>query len=154
MSHVARVRSDVRGRGIRGIFLPELPRYKTRSQKFDGAVLEVYERILERFDHELSALDVAVDTVPRMRLDPQYSQWPDDVVADGPVPLGRLISAGVDEHGQPTRPQLIVFRRPVEMRADSAEALRDWLRLIIVRLVAVYLNVTPEQIDPRVPGEL
>ena len=129
--------------------LPEVPRNKSRSERFDDAVLDAFEPILERFDAELSSLDVAVDVVPRMRLSTGYRQWPEDVVADGQVPLGRLVTAGVDNTGAPTRPRIIIFRRPVESRATSARELQDILRMIIVRLVACYLNVSPTQIDPR-----
>ena len=143
------MRQDPRGRGIRGILLPEVPRNKSRSGRFDDAVLDAFEPILERFDAELSSLDVAVDVVPRMRLSAGYRQWPEDVVADGQVPLGRLVTAGVDNTGAPTRPRIIIFRRPVESRATSARELQDILRMIIVRLVACYLNVSPTQSDPR-----
>ena len=143
------MRQDPRGRGIRGILLPEVPRNKSRSERFDDAVLDAFEPILGRFDAELSSLDVAVDVVPRMRLSAGYRQWPEDVVADGQVPLGRLVTAGVDNTGAPTRPRIIIFRRPVESRAASARELQDILRMIIVRLVACYLNVSPTQIDPR-----
>ncbi|MCZ9288936.1 hypothetical protein HMPREF3166_04350 [Corynebacterium sp. HMSC08A12] len=149
MKQDARMRQDPRGRGIRGILLPEVPRNKSRSERFDDAVLDAFEPILERFDAELSSLDVAVDVVPRMRLSAGYRQWPEDVVADGQVPLGRLVTAGVDNTGAPTRPRIIIFRRPVESRATSARELQDILRMIIVRLVACYLNVSPTQIDPR-----
>ncbi|MCG7267588.1 metallopeptidase family protein [Corynebacterium sp. ACRQJ] len=149
MKQDARMRQDPRGRGIRGILLPEVPRNKSRSGRFDDAVLDAFEPILERFDAELSSLDVAVDVVPRMRLSAGYRQWPEDVVADGQVPLGRLVTAGVDNTGAPTRPRIIIFRRPVESRATSARELQDILRMIIVRLVACYLNVSPTQIDPR-----
>lgn len=129
--------------------MPELPRYKTRSQKFDNAVMDAYEPILERYESQLSAVDVAVDVVPRMRLEVGYRQWPEDVVADGQVPLGRLVPAGVSASGRPTRPRIIIFRRPVELRVNSPEGLRDQLHQILVRLVAVYLNVSPETVDPR-----
>ncbi len=143
------MRQDPRGRGIRGVLLPEVPRNKSRSQRFDDAVIDAFEPILERFDAELSSLDIAVDVVPRMRLSAGYRQWPEDVVADGQVPLGRLVVAGVDSKGAPTRPRIIIFRRPVESRAASAQDLHELLRMIIVRLVACYLNVSPDQIDPR-----
>lgn len=149
MSPNSRVRNDPRGRGLRGILLPDLPRYRTRSEQFDQAVLDSYERILENFEPELASLDIAVDIVPRMRLQAGYTQWPEDVVADGQVPLGRLVPAGVDGEGTPTRPRLIVFRRPVEMRVESRAELNDLLRFILTRLVAYYLNLQPEQIDPQ-----
>lgn len=120
---------------------------------FDARVLDAYQPLYERFEGELSGLDVAVDVVPRMRLSAGHTQWPDDVVADGPVPLGRLVPAGVDHSGQPTRPRLIVFRRPVEQRTQSPFELQDLLTFILTKLIAVYLNVTPETIDPKFSKE-
>ncbi|RAV31414.1 metallopeptidase family protein [Corynebacterium heidelbergense] len=150
MSHTTRsaARPDRRGRGLRGVLLPELPRYQTRSQRFDAAVLDVYENILADFEDALGGLDIAVDTVPRMQMEPGFTQWPEDIVADGQVPLGRLIPAGVDDAGNPTRPRLIVFRRPIELRTEGAASVRELLRFVIVQLVAVYLNVSPERVDP------
>lgn len=153
MGYDTRVRRDPRGRGMRGIFLPELPRYKTRSELFDARVLDAYQPLYERFEQDLIGLDVAIDVVPRMRLNAGHAQWPDDVVADGPVPLGRLVPAGVDHTGQPTRPRLIIFRRPVEQRAKTSFELQEMLNLILTKLIAVYLNVTPETIDPKFSWE-
>ena len=143
------IQRDTRGRGLRGVLMPRLPRQQTRSEKFDSAVLDVYADVLDRFGDELDGLDIAVDTVPRMRLEASAPRWSDEVAADGPVPLGRLVPAGVDEQGAPTRPRLIVFRRPVEQRAETPEETEQWLRFIFARLVSTYLNITPERVDPR-----
>ncbi|WJY73392.1 hypothetical protein CAURIC_08945 [Corynebacterium auriscanis] len=120
---------------------------------FDARVLDAYQPLHERFEAELAGLDVAIDVVPRMRLNAGHSQWPEDVVADGPVPLGRLVPAGVDRSGQPTRPRLIIFRRPVEQRTKTSFELQELLTLILTKLIAVYLNVTPETIDPKFSWE-
>lgn len=88
-----------------------------------------------------------MDTVPLMHLHPG-ALLPDEVAADGPIPLGRLIPAGVDRLGRPTRPRIVVFRRPVEKRAPSLADLEDVLRNVLARLVAVHLNVDPSVVDP------
>lgn len=139
---------DRRGRGLRGVLMPDLPRHRTRAESFDAAVLDVYADVLDRFGDRLDGLDIAVDMIPRMRMDASVPQWSDEVAADGPVPLGRLVPVGVDEDGQPTRPRLIVFRRPVEERSADRTELEQWLRFVIASLVATYLNVTPELVDP------
>jgi len=128
--------------------MPDLPRHRSRAEKFDAAVLDVYADVLDRFSDQLSGLDIAVDMIPRMRMDASISQWSDEVAADGPVPLGRLVPVGVDDEGTPTRPRLIVFRRPVEERSADRAELEQWLRFVIASLVATYLNVTPELVDP------
>lgn len=139
---------DTRGHGLRGVLMPKLPRYATRAEKFDAAVLDVYAPVLDRYGDRLDGLDIAVDVVPRMRLESANSVGSDEVAADGAVPLGRLVPAGVDENGSPTRPRLIVFRRPVEARSNDRLETEQWLRYVIARLVATYLNVSPETIDP------
>lgn len=146
---VRAARRDRRGRGLRGVLMPEdLPRHRTRSQLFDAAVLDVYADVLDRFGDRLDGLDIAVDMIPRMRMDASVPQWSDEVAADGPVPLGRLVPVGVDEDGNPTRPRLIVFRRPVEERSADRVELDQWLRFVVASLVATYLNVTPDVVDP------
>ncbi|WP_390886267.1 metallopeptidase family protein [Corynebacterium variabile] len=144
---------DPRGRGLRGVLMPDLPRHRTRGERFDAAVLDVYADVLDRFGDRLDGLDIAVDMIPRMRMDASVSQWSDEVAADGPVPLGRLVPVGVDEEGTPTRPRLIVFRRPVEERSRDRLELENWLRFVIASLVATYLNVSPETVDPRFDWE-
>lgn len=139
---------DPRGRGLRGVFMPNLPRHRTRAEEFDAAVLDVYADILDRFEGQLDGLDIAVDMIPRMRMDASLPQWSDEIASDGPVPLGRLVPVGVNEEGAPTRPRLIIFRRPIEERSQDRVELDQWLRFVIARLVATYLNITPDLVDP------
>lgn len=143
-------RSERHGRGVRGPLLPtELPRFKTRVARFDDIVLDAYAPIEQRFRERLTHVDVAVDIVPRMRTQ-GVTTWPDEVVADGPVPLGRLVPAGVDRQGRPTRPRIVLFRRPLELRGVEPDLLRVVVSDTLVQLVATYLNVEPEFIDPSV----
>lgn len=142
---------DRRGRGVRGPLLPpSLPRYISRSEDFDRAVVSTYAPINRRFAAELSHLDIAVDTIPRMRLRSDLTVLPDDIASDGPVPLGRVISAGVDRHGRPTRPRIVLFRKPIESRCETPKERRDLLHTVLVALVASYLNVPPSLIDDTV----
>lgn len=144
-----RRRHDARGRGLRGPLLPpETPRWRSRAEAFDQAVLDAYAPIEERWRANLTHLDIAVDTVPRMHLDPA-ALLPEEIASDGPVPLGRLIPAGVDERGRPTRPRIVIFRRPVELRALGPAETEELLARILVQLVAVHLNMPPGEIDPR-----
>lgn len=137
-----------RGRGMRGPLLPpEVPRWTSRSATFDQAVLDAYAPIEARFRDRLTHLDLAVDMVPRMRLSPG-ALLSEEIAADGPVPLGRLVPAGVDEKGQPTRARIVVFRRPIEQRAAGAAELDDVLGHVLAYLVAVHLNVAPTVVDP------
>lgn len=140
---------DKRGRGLRGPLLPEgVPRRRTRAQAFDRAVLDAYAPIYQMFPEQLTALDIAVDTVPRMRLRADMTVLPDEIFADGPVPLGRVIPAGIDRHNRPTRARLVVFRMPVEERAANSAQCAELLHVVMTSLVATYLNLDPRDIDP------
>jgi len=139
---------DRRGRGLRGPLLPmETPRHRTRAESFDVAVLEAYAPIQHSYPEQLAQLDIAVDTVPRMRLRAD-AILPDEIVADGPVPLGRVIPAGIDAQGRPTRARLVLFRMPIEQRSATPQEREDLLTGILTALVAQYLNLDPRDIDP------
>lgn len=112
-------------------------------------VLEAFAPIDARWHERLTKLDIAVDEVPKIRaLDPNSVTWPPEVVAEGPVPLSRLVPAGVDRHGNATRARLVLFRRPLELRAKRQDDLVDLLHEVLVRQVATYLGVEPEVVDP------
>ncbi|MEU2035819.1 metallopeptidase family protein [Nocardia amamiensis] len=140
-----------RGRGVRGPMLPPtVPAWRTRGQKFDRLVLEAFAPLDSRWHDRLTKLDIAVDDVPKIRpLHPDSVSWPDEVVADGPVPLSRLIPAGVDRHGAATRARVVLFRKPLELRASDPDDLVDLLREVLVQQVATYLGVDPDVIDPE-----
>lgn len=144
------------GRGIRGPLLPEnTPRFKTRSQRFDATVLEAYAPLQQRFAEQLQTLDVAIDTVPRMRIRPETAMASDEIASDGPVPLGRLIPAGVDQRGRPTRARIVIFRMPIMHRCVNREEELRLLEAVFKYLVASFLNMLPTDIDPnfRFPWE-
>ncbi|GAA2544270.1 metallopeptidase family protein [Mycolicibacterium diernhoferi] len=135
---------------MRGSLLPPtVPGWRSRSEKFDMAVLEAYEPIERRWHQRVSNLDVAVDEIPRISpKDPDSVQWPPEVVADGPIALARLIPAGVDVRGNPTRARIVLFRKPIERRAKDTDELADLLHEVLVAQVATYLGVEPSVIDP------
>ena len=139
-----------RGREMRGPLLPPtVPGWRSRTERFDMAVLESYEPIERRWQQRLTGLDIAVDEIPRIQpKDPHSVQWPPEVVADGPIPLARLIPAGVDVRGEATRARIVLFRKPIERRAKDSVDLTDLLHEILVAQVATYLGVEPSVIDP------
>ena len=140
----------IHGRGIRGPVLPEdIPARRSRAEKFDRLVLEAFARIDHKWHEKLSKLDIAVDEVPKIRaLDPESVTWPPEVVAEGPVPLSRLVPAGIDKRGETTRARVVLFRRPLERRAKHPEDLEDLLFEVLVEQVATYLGMDPDEIDP------
>lgn len=143
---------DRHGRGVRGPLTPVgVPRHRTRSQAFDQLVLEMYAPLHNAYFDRLSGVDLAVDTIPRMRLRADMAVLPDEIVADGPVPLGRVLEAGVDREGNPTRARFVVFRRPIEQRARGVEERSELITWVLTALVAYYLNMDPRDVDPDFP---
>ncbi|GEA44432.1 Uncharacterised protein [Corynebacterium striatum] len=135
---------------MRGPLLPQTtPRFRSNSERFDMAVLEAYAPIQNAFAEQLAGLDLAVDTVPRMRLSADMTVLPEEIIADGPVPLGRVVPAGVDSAGRPTRARMVIFRMPIEERAQNPGERAELLGTVLTALVANYLNLDPEDVDPR-----
>lgn len=138
------------------MFPHDLPVWRSRAEKFDQLVLGAFAPIDAHWHDRLTKLDIAVDEVPKIRaLDPDSVNWPDEVVADGPVPLSRLVPAGIDRRGAATRARIVLFRRPLELRAQDPDDLTDLVHDVLVHQVATYLGVEPEVVDPELgdPGE-
>ena len=70
-----------------------------------------------------------------------------DVLDDGSVPLARVLPAH-RENGREVPPRIVVYRRPLEIRAHDREDLADLVRDVVVDQVAVLLGRDPEEIDP------
>lgn len=135
---------DRHGRGLRGPLIPaSLPASSTRAEKFDTVVLEALEPIEARWRTELTKLDVAVDDVPEV----PEGETPDGVIADSGVPLSRLVRAGVDRRGQPTRARVVLYRRPLEARAKDGADLADLVHDVLVEQIAAYLGLDPGVVE-------
>ena len=68
---------------------------------------------------------------------------PDDWDADT-VPLASLVRG---TGGEPTR--LVLFRRPIELRADTRGDLSAMVHTVLVEQVSELLGRPPEEVDPR-----
>jgi len=118
---------------------PQVPLALSRSELFDDLVRDAADR-LERHWPQLADVEFAVQEVP----------WPAADTGDGDhsagdqVPLGRLISARKDS---PNR--IVVYRRPVEIRAKSREERALLVHDVVVEQVAELLGLSPENVDPR-----
>jgi predicted Zn-dependent protease with MMP-like domain len=121
---------------------------RSRSQRFDALVLEALEPIERRWRTELAQLDVAVDEVPEVKITtPERVVWDEDVVVDANVPLARLVPAGVDRRGLPTRARVVLYRRPLEARARDGADMADLLHDVLVEQIAAYLRLSPDVIE-------
>lgn len=91
------------------------------------------ERLERRWAAQLAPVELAVEEVP-----------PTDDGSDGEVALGRTVLADGDG---PAR--IIVYRRPVVLRAPEHEDLGALVHDVVVERLADLLGLSPEQVDPR-----
>ncbi len=115
-----------------------VPRMLSPREAFDSLVLDVVEDIEERWHSELGLVEWAVEETPIM---------PDDWSADT-VPLATLVPGS---NGTPTR--LVLFRRPIELRADTRADLSAMVLTVLVEQVSELIGRPPEEIDPRYDPE-
>ncbi|KDN84979.1 metallopeptidase family protein [Kitasatospora sp. NPDC059646] len=126
---------DRHGRGLRGpLAPPQVPISLTRSELFDDYVRESMERLMRRWP-QLEDVEFAVLEVP---LPVKGEPEPDG------VPLGRVIPAAKGR-----RSRILVYRRPVEIRAKSKEDRAALVHEILIEQVAELLGLSPDAIDPR-----
>ncbi|MCY7395825.1 MAG: metallopeptidase family protein [Nocardioides sp.] len=129
---------DRRGRGMRGPAVlprrPGTPELRTDRERFDDLVLQVVTEIDDRWQERLGLVEYAVEDAP---------QVPDDW-DDSHVPLSSLVRR---TGGQPTR--LVLFRRPIEHRAESRSSLEALVLTVVVEQVAELLGIEAEEVDPR-----
>lgn len=104
---------------------------------FDDLVLESIERIARAYP-ELEDVEVLVEEVPPKE---RRDGSPD------PVSLGR---AELPSGSAP--PRIVVYRRPVELRAKPGEDREDLVHDVVAELIAELLGISPQQVDPDYRG--
>lgn len=145
-----KIRRDRRGRGLRGLLVPVgVPLSRSRSEQFDDMVLDAVEHLEAQWAAKLESVEFAVEDVPAVPDGPPEAVvWGTDVVEDGAVPLARLLPAGTDAAGRPTPPRIVVYRRPLELRALDRAELADLVHDVVVEQVANLLGLDPDEVDP------
>ncbi len=131
-----RRRRNRHGRGLRGeLMLPNLPGFRSRSERFDDMVLDSAERLQDMWGKQLDGVLFAVDEIP-----PNLEQ----LVAEGTAaPMGSCTPGGRGE-----APMVTVYRRVVEQTATGREELQDLVHDVVVEYTAEMLGVPPETLDP------
>jgi predicted Zn-dependent protease with MMP-like domain len=139
-----RRRRDRRGRGPRGPLAPAgVPISATPTERFDNLVLDAVEHLEARWHERLREVDFAVEEVPSLDGGARY----DDEIESAGVPLARLLPPVA---GRPAR--IVLYRRPLELRALDREDLEDLVPDGVVEEVAHFLGLDPETVDPGYGG--
>ena len=125
--------AEVGGRTVR------VPLWRSRVDVFVDLVDDAFAALIGRWPEELAGVRVQVEDVP----DPDAPT--DDAVADetsgGAVPLAQVSGR-----------TLVIYRKPVEARAEDRDDLADLVQEVVVDLVAQLLDVDPGTVDPEGDG--
>jgi hypothetical protein len=131
---------DRHGRGPRGPLAlpgplnPDGPDVRpSRRAEFDELVLSLVERLVARWEAELEDVEFGTEDVPQIP-----DTWTDD-----PVPFGSCVPA---QGNRPAR--IVVFRRPVELRATTPVERTALVNEVLVEYIAELLGRDPSEIDP------
>jgi hypothetical protein len=104
----------------------------TQREEFDDLVLAAIERLAGRWEHELDDVEFGTEDVPSLP-----ETWGDEA-----VPLASLVRA---RPGSPGR--IVLFRRPIELRARGRADRAALVHEVLVEQVAELLGRDPEEID-------
>jgi hypothetical protein len=104
----------------------------TRREEFDELVLSLVDRLAGRWEQELGEVEFGTEDVPQLP-----PTWTDDA-----VPFGSLVRA---TSGSPAR--IVLFRRPIEMRARSRLERTALVNEVLVEHIAELLGRDPSEID-------
>ncbi|MEV8568054.1 metallopeptidase family protein [Streptomyces sp. NPDC051322] len=132
-------RRDRHGRGMRGpVAPPQVPLSASRAETFRDLVQDSVER-LERRWPQLSEVDFLVLDVPRTDSTDRPDEWPGETS----VPLGVAVPAAKNRPAQ-----IVVYRRPVEIRTKNRDERALLVHEVVVEQVAELLGLAPESVDP------
>lgn len=109
------------------------PAHRTRRERFEQCVLESMAELHERLGRRLDHVEVLAEDVPLGEPAP----WEDPIVLGRAFPGDRLAP-----------PRIVVYRRPIELRAASPDALDELVHTVLVQNVASLLGKRPEDLDP------
>ncbi|MTD14098.1 exonuclease [Nakamurella sp. YIM 132087] len=116
----------------------DLPGARTRAEQFDQAVLDAAAEMELRWPKDIASIDFAVDDVPPVPAGPIVPHQ--DIVLDGGVPLTRFTPPGVDSRGRATRARIVVYRRPLELRAGDSGDLADLVAEVLAEQISAVLG--------------
>lgn len=134
---------DRHGRGIRGPLLPRgLPISTSPADRFDRIASEAVEHVEHRWRDQLAGVEFAVDLVPSAEVDPANPAM-DGAIESAGVLLAQILPG---KGRSPTH--IVLYRKPIELRARGVADLEDLLHDVVVQVIANYLGLEPDVVDP------
>jgi predicted Zn-dependent protease with MMP-like domain len=137
------VNRDRHGRGIRGPLVPPgVPISASPADRFDRIASDAVEHVEHRWRDQLANVEFAVDLVPGAEVDAG------NPVMDGAIESGGVLLAQILPGKGRTRTHIVLYRKPIELRARNADDLEDLVHDIVVQVIANYLGLEPDVVDP------
>jgi hypothetical protein len=110
-----------------------VPARRTAAERFDQVALRTMRVVVDRWTERLGDVELAVEEVPVL---PPH--W-----LSATVPLSSYVEATGSD-----RPRLVLFRRPIEHRAENLAELEALLVTVLVEQLAEVLGLPAEDVLP------
>lgn len=137
------MRRDRHGRGPRGALAPKIvPIAASTADRFDRLASEAVEHVEHRWREQLANVEFAVDLVPPADL-AELAEPAEGSIESGGVLLAQIIPAIGRQ-----KAHIVLYRKPIELRARDSEDLEDLVHDIVVHVIANFLGLEPGVVDP------
>jgi predicted Zn-dependent protease with MMP-like domain len=134
------MRRDRHGRGPRGALAPAtIPIAATPADRFDRLASAAVEHVEHRWREQLANVEFAVDLVPPAEIDEP---------AEGSIESGGVLLAQIIPATGRQRAHIVLYRKPIELRARDSADLEDLVHDIVVHVIANFLGLDPGVVDP------
>lgn len=141
------MRRDRHGRGARGVLAPPgVPIAATPADRFDRLASDAVEHVEHRWRQQLANVEFAVDLVPPADLEDRGG------AAEGSIESGGVLLAQIVPASGRQKAHIVLYRKPIELRARDSEDLEDLVHDIVVHVIANYLGLEPGVVDPGFEG--
>lgn len=119
-----------------------MPISASPADRFDRIASDAVDHVEHRWRDQLANVRFAVDLVPASDAGSAARPTEGAIESAGVLLAQILPSSG----SRPT--QIVLYRKPIELRAHSLEDLEDLVHDIVVQVIANFLGVEPEEVDP------
>jgi predicted Zn-dependent protease with MMP-like domain len=134
------MRRDRHGRGPRGALAPAtIPIAATPADRFDRLASAAVEHVEHRWREQLANVEFAVDLVPSA----EAGEPAEGSIESGGVVLAQIIPATGRQ-----KAHIVLYRKPIELRARDSADLEDLVHDIVVHVIANFLGLDPGVVDP------
>jgi predicted Zn-dependent protease with MMP-like domain len=119
-----------------------LPIATTPADRFDRIASAAVDHVEHRWRQQLTGVEFAVDLVPSADVDAS------NPAMDGAIESGGVLLAQIVPGTGRTPTHIVLYRKPIELRARGVEDLEDLVHDVVVQVIANYLGLEPDVVDP------